>query len=209
MTFSDHIREPKYNPYILYTKDFADIDVPEGSVVVRKDALNAEDARALIEIGTEGSDVIKRVFIFTKQMNVYAQNALLKLFEDIQGNLIFYLVLPENMEVLDTLKSRCYIVSAKKEGGTTERVKEFKKMSEARRLEVLDSIWKECVEGGNKNGVVSFLNEIEVDLHRDMNDKKTDKKRVIQSSGIVNRTREIVNSPMATKSSLYSLAFIW
>ena len=207
--FSDHTRNPIYNPYILYTNDFLCVDLPEDAVVVERDNLNADDARALVEFGIEHSKDVRRVFIFTKEINVYAQNALLKLFEEPPHNVVFFLVLPEKISVLDTLKSRCHALYAEKSEDVTERVRRFRKMSEAKRLEELDSIWKGCSENGNKSDAISFLDEIEVALHKDVHGKKVDNKVITNSNDIVNRTREVLNSPMANKNSLYSLAFIW
>ena len=164
----DAIDTPKDNIYIIVTKNLEKFSIPEGSIEFNKDNFLISDSKSLIELAIQNfKNPEQRIFIKVKQINIYAQNALLKLFEDIRTNTHFYLVVPTKEILIDTLLSRCTVIKDDKTMTKLEKQKiiDFVKLSTANKLEYIENIYQTSKEEGHRNGIRTFLDDLEVYLH--------------------------------------------
>lgn len=107
------------------------------------DSLSIKDARWLIKessskslSGTQHSFVI-----FAKNLNIEAQNALLKLFEEPPSDTVFYLIVPNQSLLIPTLHSRLIYKDTTK--STDSSGKAFLKLSIKDRLDKIAELAKE------------------------------------------------------------------
>jgi len=114
----------------------------------------------------------KIIIISCFGITVQAQNALLKTFEESSKNIHFFFCVPNDIQLLPTLKSRCSLVYM---GKNNEVVgKKFLSMSLEKRFSYIDSLILE----NNKEIVSDFLNSLEYECHNNIIEGRADVREV-------------------------------
>ena len=146
MSIEDSIRNPQHHAYLI----FGDMPSPlpagmtRGVYVLRTEkAVGVDDVRVLREyadclVGTDG----RKVLCIAPGITVQAQNALLKVIEEVQRGVYFFLCFPAGTDILPTLISRCFLTDA--EGASDSVTEQFAEFIAARsdaRLRSIDKLW--------------------------------------------------------------------
>ncbi len=208
----DAIDTPKDNIYIIVTKNLEKFSIPEGSIEFNKDNFLISDSKSLIELAIQNfKNPEQRIFIKVKQINIYAQNALLKLFEDIRTNTHFYLVVPTKEILIDTLLSRCTVIKDDKTMTKLEKQKiiDFVKLSTANKLEYIENIYQTSKEEGHRNGIRTFLDDLEVYLHSKIHKTEISQENSKSIFDSIYQNRVMLNKNTINKNMLFLLAFVW
>ena len=136
------------------------------------DVMKIDDSHDLVNLHqnkpTAGD---KKIFVVSANfMTEQAQNALLKIFEEPRGDTHFFLILPSSNNLIPTLASRLMIIHHAGRNNSLIDVKNFLKLSIARRIEEIKKLMESISdEERSKIEVVNFINALEVELK-----KKTD-----------------------------------
>ncbi len=138
-----------------------------------KDDFLTEDAKAVIKEAYIAESSLKIILLAAKRINIYAQNALLKVLEEPPNNICFILAIPNKSALLPTIRSRlCVkIYESKKEPISTGLdfknlslndvyifLKDKKYLSKDESMELIETITKEAIKQG-----INFTHE-ELDL---------------------------------------------
>jgi len=91
-----------------------------------------------------------------------AQNALLKTFEEPTPDTHFFIVTPSTESILPTLKSRVEIIQHTGVEDNTEEAGQFLKSSVPERFVMVSGM----IENKDKDGAVTLLNNLEIELHK-------------------------------------------
>ncbi len=154
----------KHNAFLAYAKD-----APDAKEFVAKlesehkarilyfnyEQLKIDDARFLSEKFYQSSSERFVFSVFFAKMLTPAQNALLKVLEDLPKANIVYFMTPAPNALLDTLKSRMILLDNARETKESSIIKNFKSMSLQERLKFLDTIHKDVQKE------LDFLAELE------------------------------------------------
>ncbi len=188
-------------------------------VQIYTDSFKIEDARNLKIYGNQkGYSSSKKIFIiFANNFLLEAQNSLLKLFEEPIENTYFFVITPDTSNILKTLLSRFYFISAKPD--VTLEVKDalgrspmgeaekFIKMPLKNRLDFIKEMLSEkdtedeeevVVLDSNRAKILRFLNSLEYSLHKNIKKGAIDVK-VFEH---IFKTREILRMPGSSPKTL-------
>ncbi len=208
----DSIDYPKDNTYIIVTKNLEKFSIPEDSIEFNKDSFLVSDSRSLIELAIQNfKNPSQRIFIKVKQINIYAQNALLKLFEDARTTTHFYLVVPTKEILIDTLLSRCTVIKDDKTMTNSEKQKiiDFVGLSTANKLEYIENIYQKSKEDGHRNGIRGFLDNLEIYLHSKIHKIGISQENAKTVFDAIYQNRVMLNKNTINKNILFLLAFVW
>ncbi len=134
------------------------------------DTFSIEDAREVKSFQSQKSfsGGKKIILISTKYFSRESQNALLKVLEEPTPNVHFFIVTPITSILIDTLKSRLFILKTESLSEKTELeklAKDFLSKEKEERLSLVSKIIKKFEKEENTTSlkvyVVSFLNELE------------------------------------------------
>jgi DNA polymerase III delta prime subunit len=155
------------------------------------DVMDIEDSRKIKDLHQNRPVVSDRkVFVInTNFITEKAQNSMLKLFEEPSGDTHFFLIIPTIEKIIPTLRSRMIIVLHGEKGTSIINVKNFLKAPVGERLEMIKKLMtsisheksKDLVASDDKESkmeVVRFINSIEVELKKNIDFVKADKKYV-------------------------------
>jgi DNA polymerase III delta prime subunit len=121
--------------------------VPSADIVhIIRDSFSIADARELTAqaLMKPFLDDLRVFVIVTHEINLEAQNALLKLFEEPPQHAVFHLVVPQNAFLLPTLRSRLSVVlSHKAEQTSSTSFEAFMKATYAERIAKIALMTKE------------------------------------------------------------------
>lgn len=119
------------------------------------DALKIEDARNLIREASLRPVGDRRFFILeTGSILPEAQNALLKLFEEPNANVHFFVCVPQGATILPTLRSRLSELPLEEEAkAPSSEAAAFLKQTVAERLDVVGKL----VDGQDRNAAIAFV----------------------------------------------------
>jgi len=133
-------------------------------------------------------------------ITVQAQNALLKTFEESSENIHFFFCVPNDIQLLPTLKSRCalvYMSKAEEVGG-----KKFLSMSLEKRFDYIDSLILE----NNKEIVSDFLNSLEYECHNNIMEGRADTREVRAYDAIMLAREYLRDTAVSIKQILKHIA---
>lgn len=134
------------------------------------DTFSIEDAREVKRFQSQKSSSgdKKIILISTKYFSRESQNALLKVLEEPTPNVHFFIVTPITSILIDTLKSRLFILKTESSSEKTELeklAKDFLSKEKEERLSIVSKIIKKFEKEENATSlkvyVVSFLDELE------------------------------------------------
>ena len=170
--------------------------------------LRVEDVRWLHEYAHQSVDTpMRRVVIETAGMTTQAQNALLKLFEELQQGVYFFLFLPSGSSVLATLRSRCFIIDAGDDQHTlSETFESFIAASPRDRLKTIDTLWEQG-EQIRHTAVLDLLHDLERYLHR-MHHAGEHTSTLIRTRKVADSLRDALHHGALHKGTLQLAAFI-
>jgi len=153
---------------------------------ILQDTFGIEDSRIIANLASRKSFLGgKKVFLLAAgSMTHEAQNALLKLFEDPYPENLFFLIVPSVEILLPTLRSRLFSVSTDLPAGVNKQEKEIPNPQDffgvpvpKRLLMVKDFITAIEKEKISRGTVVTFLNNLEVNLQKMGSESVTSKER--------------------------------
>lgn len=151
------------------------------------DALNIKDARMLKSMASEkGFSEDKKIFLInTNHILREAQNAMLKIFEEPIQNTHFFIIVPDLAPLLNTFKSRFYIIKLKDNISNLKEAEAFIKMNLSARInynkEHFSKQTKEDEDEGDEDEkeestrtkALVFLNALEEFLYKKFPPQKT------------------------------------
>ena len=205
------IDSPKDNAYIIVSKSLDTFSIPNGAIVFEKDNFLISDSRSLIKTSIQTfNDEIKKVFINTKQINIYAQNSILKLFEDVPKNTFFYLIVPTKEILLNTLVSRCTVVEdgIKFANKNSNEIMDFIKLNSANKLNYIEKIYQTSKELGHRDNIRNFLDGLEIYLHQTIENNKAQTNPDNSFFNAIHKSRTMLNKSIISKNILSQLAFV-
>ncbi len=175
------------------------------------DTLKVETARELRSLFAErGYGEEKKVFVISVNAILNdAQNTLLKVFEEPIENVIFFLIIPSETQLLKTLVSRFYVVDTERGVVNIKEAKKFLQMTQSMRIDFLKNFLAEEdeEEGEPTDSVrakaIRFLNEVESVLHEEFK-KNTQLSSSMEEILKARKHLRFVGSP--TKTILESVA---
>lgn len=167
---TDSITNPRHHAYIIFggisDEELRRCGGKHMHIFRRETPLTVDEVRLLHEYASQsvGTDT-RKVLLEIPGMTFQAQNALLKLIEEMHHGVYFYLCIPPGTKVLDTLLSRCYSIEAGNGGELSERFEIFIVAKPAERLKMIDRIWEEG-ETVRHATLLRLLRDLETYLHR-------------------------------------------
>lgn len=172
MSIERVIKEPQHHAYIVfgYTPGELGVEQCDGVFVLETEkGLGVDEVRELQQYAFQSADAQERKIVLSAPgVSHQAQNALLKMMEEAGGGIYIFLCLPQGTDVLNTLLSRCYIVSRSDFGSVSENQSEhFTMFIDAplkERLALLDMIW-DMGEGARHSAILQLLQDIEQYIH--------------------------------------------
>ena len=207
MDYLDHIKNPHHHSYLIFSDSF-EIPNIEGVRVISFDKpLGVEEARDLHEYayGTSGN-VTNKIILKTKGVTDAAQNALLKIFEDIPSNAVFYLFVPQRARILKTLQSRCFVIHDSNNEIDIAEVKSFFEMSPKNRFDYLNTLLEKD-DASRHMELQRFLNASEKFAHELFKDgENTEKLQRLLTA--IKHIKGALHVGGVTKSTVRLLAFV-
>lgn len=145
MNFAQILESPEHHAYIVHEDVPGDLvsSPAEGLYVVRAEGpLTVSDVSWIRDAAlTTVSGHSRRVVIDVPSVTYQTQNALLKILEDVQGGVYFYICIPKSAPLLPTFTSRCVVIDAPDAGTASKPFMLFLKSTPADRLKELDRVW--------------------------------------------------------------------
>lgn len=204
------IAQPQHHAYIILGEVPEQICSGSGerlhTLCSGKD-IGVDDVRVLSDYARQSVDgetrkVVVRVPGITRQ----AQNALLKVIEEMRQNVYFFLCLPPGVDVLETLCSRCFIFEVDRyQDGVSRSFQAFLAMPVSDRLAALDSVW-EAGEGVRHVKILGLLQDLEQHLHQCIVDG--DYESVKRGRRAANCVRDGIHGGALTKATIQTIAFV-
>ncbi len=212
MNFEDICERPQHHAYIIFgtVPEHVETNVHEERYVIRIGKhLSVEDVRWLHEYAHHSTDApMRRVILEATGASVQAQNALLKILEEMQQGVYFFIVFPPGTAVLETLLSRCYVVENNGEDGNalSEHFTEFIGAAPKKRLAMIDTLWDRG-EGVRHTAILALLRDAEIYLHTAIR-TSGDADTVDRCRRAVEHLRDAVDHGALHKGTLQIFAFI-
>ena len=132
------------------------------------EVLGIDDVRAIKATQEETKVLDGKKFVILKinSFSYPAQNAMLKVFEEPKANLHFFIITTGINTLLDTLKSRLYLVEGEEGGDEIEKVaKKFINTSKKERIDFVKKFTDADSKVLLKDETMDFLNILESELH--------------------------------------------
>ena len=207
MYLEDIVTRPEHNAYIILGNSPASIQLKGVSCIQTEGELGVDDVRWLHEHLSQviPSGETRKTLFSVQGMTPQAQNALLKVVEEMQAGDHLFLLAPSGTRVLETLLSRCYLIRLPEEA---EEVHSFLAMSPKERLQHLDTVWE---KGGSERrlDILQLLNSLETHMHNHISsdyqgaDSHTNDTRIA-----VQNLRDAMHSGGLHKATLQAIAFV-
>ena len=167
----DILDNPQHHAYLVFGTLAESIQPRPGRglyVARFEKSISVEEVRWLHDYAHQSVGTgTRKVVLGAPGISFQAQNALLKIIEETQQSVYFFIFLPSGTNILDTLLSRCYIIETT-DGNTETASSEFEKFitaSPKKRLEMIDIIWNQG-ESARHITILRLLQDFEKYLHR-------------------------------------------
>ena len=134
------IQEPQHHAYIIFgTHELKEPCKSSDGLLYTMQTdkeLTVDQVRELQEYAVQTTgDETRKVLLYAQGITTQAQNALLKILEETQQGVFFFICLPSGVKVLDTLASRCYVIeSREKKSKLSEHFTQFIKKNAKREI---------------------------------------------------------------------------
>ena len=194
MDISGVLKKPVHNTYLIFSSEDFVFDKKECSSFHFDDVFTIEDSRLLQDKFNMLSN--DKIVLILKGITRQAQHSLLKSVEESGSGKYFFFCLPMGIDILDTLKSRCYVMHNVSDKLSDEFLS-FAKMSPKNRVEYLHSIV------GDEKLVYGILGNAE--LH--MKDLISEGKPIENLREAIKSIREGLIGGAFNKNTLELLAF--
>lgn len=156
--------------------------------------LLVDDAREIAQQVSRKRNEKVSYIISANLVNIQAQNALLKFFEEVGDMYTFYLILPDLNNILPTVTSRAEIFEGDYINSILPTYAEVSNMSIVERVKLIDVILNDLKnEEINKQDILDFLNLLIKDMKKDTS-KSNVVKRINDLSQYVNLNGSSVKS---------------
>ena len=207
------VQEPQHHAYVVfgYTPGELCAERCEGLFVIETEkGLGVDEVRDLQQYAFQSDEAqARKIVLGAPGITHQAQNALLKMMEEVAGSTYFFLCLPQGTDVLGTLLSRCYVID--RDGiGVGEQSEQFVKFINAsakERLAMLDTIW-DMGEGVRHSAVLQLLQNVEQYIHQCIqHDEGWEVESVMRFRRAVQNLRDGIYRGALHKGTLQVLAF--
>ncbi len=162
-------------------------------------SLSIDDSRKIKEIHSSKSfgQNGKRIFLVeSNSITNEAQNALLKIFEEPNQDSFFFLIMPDPIILLPTLKSRLFILrhdSSNNHESYGDEAKRFLKMNIGDKISFVDELAKDISdEKKTKLHAINFLSALEKNIYENLDLKDINEKQKIGLKSII-KARDYMN----------------
>ena len=215
MSIQHIIKEPQHHAYIVfgYMPNELGVEQREGLFVIETEkGLGVGEVRELQQYAFQSTGAQERKIVLSASgITHQAQNALLKVMEEVSDGTYFFLCLPQGTDVLSTLLSRCYIISrsdtALESENQSEHFTSFINASAKGRLDVLDAIW-DMGEGVRHSAILQLLQSIEQYIHQSIRrDGEDGREKIMRYRRVTQNLRRGIYDGALHKSTLQALAF--
>ena len=210
MSLKKVLDNPEHHVYISYDK--VDNDDLKNSVSDNFHLINKEDGIGIDDIEwlynfaiTMAGEKGRKVVVCTSNITYQAQNALLKMIENMQQGVYFYFCIPKNITILETLKSRCMIIESEEPTKVSNQFKKFIESSLVERLIILDGIWSDS-DKSRRTIISNFLKDLEFYIHTLI--QSGDSWQIKKPAIILKTVHSALRTGAMHKSTIQSLAFI-
>lgn len=198
MDFKNLFPQDLYHSYIIesdendtafnlrkFLEERGDVDINSSDILYQKyDSFSISDSPIIKEWHSEsGSSIKKRICIIeTKFINHDAERTLLKILEEPAHNTHFFIIIPNALMLLDTIRSRAHVVKV----GNTENnllkksAQEFILMKPKERIDIIAQMIKDNENnddsGALRYSAIELINGLEKIVYQKFQSNKTDKK---------------------------------
>ena len=207
------VQEPQHHAYVVfgYTPGELCAERSEGLFVIETEkGLGVDEVRELQQYAFQSDEARERKIVLgASGITHQAQNALLKVMEEVAGSTYFFLCLPQGTDVLGTLLSRCYIIDRDGVGaeGQSEQFAEFISASAKERLAKLDAMW-DIGEGTRHSAILRLLQDFEQHVHQCIqNGGGQNGEEVARYRRVIGNLRDGIYNGALHKATLQTLAF--
>ncbi len=209
------VQEPQHHAYVVfgYTPGELCAERCEGLFVIETEkGLGVDEVRELQQYAFQSDEAQERKIVLgASGITHQAQNALLKVMEEVAGSTYFFLCLPQGTDVLGTLLSRCYIIDRDSVGagsaGQSEQFAEFINASAKDRLATLDALW-DTGEGARHSAILRLLQDFEQYVHQRIQDSGGQTgEEIARCRRVIGNLRDGIYDGALHKGTLQALAF--
>ncbi len=188
------------DPKSLLARFFPNLEAFE-IYIIKKDFLQIEDVRYLQNLSLQSTVKEKSIIFLTfHKIGLEAQNALLKVLEELPEKKMFFLNTGQEDTLLDTLRSRLQSLNLPaKSKNDSLAVKDFLDLNIDKRLAFLDNLRKK-----DKEKLAEFLDSLEYCLAENLN--KPGARKALENLLSFRRADNLAAQPH--KALLESLAFV-
>ena len=205
----EHLQEPMHHAYLSFGTFPEDISSrpAEGLYVVRcEEGIGIQEVRLLQSYAEQSvtGTTTRRVVCCAPLLTVQAQNALLKMIEELQAGVYFFLCVPVGTFITTTLRSRCVVLEEAVRDTYSSTFASFITKTAAQRLAEIDTVW-ELGEGVRHSEILRLIEDTELYLRECI---VTHPQRAFRVAEIVSSLRAGVQQGAFHKGTLHLLAFI-
>ncbi len=188
------------DPKSLLARFFPSLEAFE-TYIIKKDFLQIEDVRYLQNLSLQSTVKEKSIIFLTfHKIGLEAQNALLKVLEELPEKKIIFLNTGQEDTLLDTLRSRLQAINLPaKPQKDTSAARDFLDLNIDKRLDFLDNLRKK-----DKEKLADFLDSFEYYLTKNLN--KPGARKTLENLLSFRRADNLGAQPH--KALLESLAFV-
>ncbi len=188
------------DPKSLLARFFPNLEAFE-LYIIKKDFLQIEDVRYLQNLSLQSTVKEKSIIFLTfHKIGLEAQNALLKVLEELPEKKMFFLNTGQEDTLLDTLRSRLQSLNLPaKSKNDSSAVKDFLDLNMDKRLAFLDNLRKK-----DKEKLAEFLDSFEYYLAKNLH--KPGARKALENLLSFRRADNLAAQPH--KALLESLAFV-
>ena len=208
------VQEPQHHAYVVfgYTPGELCAERCEGLFVIETEkGLGVDEVRELQQYAFQSDEARERKIVLgAPGITHQAQNALLKVMEEVAGSTYFFLCLPQGTDVLGTLLSRCYIIDRDSVGaasaGQSEQFAEFINASAKERLAKLDALW-DTGESVRHSAILRLLQDFEQHVHQHI--QAGNGEEIARCRRVIGNLRDGIYDGALHKGTLQALAFAY
>lgn len=208
------VQEPQHHAYVVfgYTPGELCAERCEGLFVIETEkGLGVDEVRELQQYAFQSDEARERKIVLgASGITHQAQNALLKVMEEVAGSTYFFLCLPQGTDVLGTLLSRCYIIDRDSVGadsaGQSEQFAAFINASAKERLATLDALW-DTGESVRHSAILRLLQDFEQHVHQHIQEGSGEE--IARCRRVIGNLRDGIYDGALHKGTLQALAFAY